>query len=284
MSSSERPLVSCLCVTEDRAAFLPWLLRGYDAQTYPHRELVVVDSSREPWDFPERADVRVVSMGHGSWIPAKRNRALEEARGEVVMWFDDDDWQHPERVERLVAVLARGAPYAGPAAGWFIDVRTLRCRRHVSRGCIFNGLAFQREVAASVRFDLGVRKASDTRYLRALARQHGPGRIVPWTLFAWLCHDSNISNPRRVRTFNQPLERLVSAVSEAAWGDSTPALQMLRDRLGHPEETFNAGDSSARRQRRRVRPRSRVVVLKPFGIGATVASRWARFGKVRNGP
>jgi glycosyltransferase involved in cell wall biosynthesis len=278
VSLPERPLVSCLCVTEDRAAFLPWLLRGYDAQTYPHRELVVVDSSREVWDLGGRPDIRVVSMDHGSWIPDKRNRALEEARGEIVMWFDDDDWQHPERLARLVAVLAKGAPYAGPATGWFIDVRTLRCHRHVSRGCVFNGLAFRREVAASVRFDVGVRKASDTRYLRALARRYGPGRIVNGTLFAWLCHENNISNPRRLRSFREPIQRLVNAVSESAWGDSTAALEALRERLGHPKEAVSTGDPIPQRSRRRVQPRPRVVVLKRFGIGATVAGRRARFG------
>ena len=39
--------VSCLCVTEGRAAFMPWLLWCFDRQTWPHREFVIIDSSLE---------------------------------------------------------------------------------------------------------------------------------------------------------------------------------------------------------------------------------------------
>ena len=91
--------------------------------------------------------------------------------------------------------------------------------------------------------------------------------------------DSFTPREEIVRTFNEPLERLVSAVSESAWGDSTTALQALRDRLGDPTETSNGKHPVTRWPRRRVRPRSRVVVLKPFGAGATAASRRARFGR-----
>src|SRR5207249_7253909 len=33
------PLVSCLCVTEDRPAFVDWLLWNFDKQDYANREL-----------------------------------------------------------------------------------------------------------------------------------------------------------------------------------------------------------------------------------------------------
>ncbi len=39
------PLISCLCVTEGRPAFLPWLCWGFERQTWPHKELLIVDSS-----------------------------------------------------------------------------------------------------------------------------------------------------------------------------------------------------------------------------------------------
>lgn len=47
---ASKPLVSCLCVTEDRAAFMPWLFWNYDRQSYARRELVIVDSSTIPFE------------------------------------------------------------------------------------------------------------------------------------------------------------------------------------------------------------------------------------------
>jgi hypothetical protein len=45
------PLVSCLCVTENRSAFIPWLAELRE-QDYQRRELVVVDSSDVPCELP----------------------------------------------------------------------------------------------------------------------------------------------------------------------------------------------------------------------------------------
>ena len=50
--------VSCLCVTENRPEFMDWMLWNYDRQTWPERELVVVDSSGAPFSSG-RDDVRV---------------------------------------------------------------------------------------------------------------------------------------------------------------------------------------------------------------------------------
>ena len=51
MTSSESlhgSLVSCLCVTESRPEFWPWLWWGFAKQDYEPRELAVIDSSPEP--------------------------------------------------------------------------------------------------------------------------------------------------------------------------------------------------------------------------------------------
>ncbi len=124
---SSEPLVSCLCVTEGRAAFMPWLLWCFDRQTWPHRELIVVDSSAQPLHLPGRNDVRVVAVPAGTGVACKRNRALREAGGELVAWFDDDDWQHPERLTLLVDALRAGAVYAGARRGWFVDLASRCC-------------------------------------------------------------------------------------------------------------------------------------------------------------
>src|SRR5512143_1746604 len=95
-------LVSCLCVTEGRAAFMPWLLWCFDRQIWPHRELVIIDSSSQPCQIGGRDDIRVVCVPQRTIVGKKRNLALAEACGDVVTWFDDDDWQHPNKLAWLV--------------------------------------------------------------------------------------------------------------------------------------------------------------------------------------
>ena len=62
-------------------------------------------------------DVRVISLPPGRRVGSKRNIALQESHGEIITWFDDDDWQHPHKLAWLVEALHNGVLYAG-ARGW----------------------------------------------------------------------------------------------------------------------------------------------------------------------
>ncbi len=229
------PLVSCLCVTEGRAAFMPWLLWSFDRQTWPHRELVIVDSSPHPFQS-SRPDVRVHQAAPGTNIPDKRNQALKHARGSIVAWFDDDDWQHPERLDRLVRALAGGAAMAGGTRSWFVDLHGHGCRSYDGeRAIIFNGAAFQRQLASSVPFDVARRRASDAVWMQAITARAGAGIVrvdsVPLTL--WLCHSQNISNPRTRGSYPIALDVLRQQIGEA-WKETDPQLERLRQTLPAP--------------------------------------------------
>lgn len=226
------PVVSCLCVTEGRAAFMPWLLWSYDRQSYPERELVIVDSSPEPW-HSERSDVRVLTAPLGTNIATKRNQALAAARGDIVAWFDDDDWQHPSRLEWLVRALETGPPIVGVSSAWFIDLGAARAERFQSGGrLLFNGAGFRTDVARSAAFDPRVQRGSDTLWLRGLAlRKHSARLIDPLVASMWLCHAGNISNPAERRRCVTPLEQVASSLEPHAWADTEHQLAALRARL-----------------------------------------------------
>lgn len=231
MSSS---LVSCLCVTEGRPAFMPWLLWNFDRQTYPKRELIIVDSSPEPL-VVDRPDVRVLRAPPGTNVPAKRNLALDACQGDMVAWFDDDDWQHPERLTKLVAALNDRYDYAGTSHAWFIDLHGTHCAPYYGHGAlIFNGAGFAGALARSVRFNEGVRKASDTVWLRDLGARRPRLALLEDRLTIWLCHDANISNSRGRRRFPSPLSTLKQALGEDAWADTDERLEALRDTLPAP--------------------------------------------------
>jgi len=253
-----RPLVSCLCVTEDRLAFMPWLLWNYDRQNWTERELVIVDSSVEPL-VVDREDVRVIRTHHRAGVAHKRNLALKHARGEIVTWFDDDDWQHPEKLERLARALRAGKPFAGSAESWFLDLNTLRCTRYRSSGrrILFNSAGFLTGEARQVAFPTHVKKASDTRWLAALQRRFGTtGEVLDQPLFFWLCHGGNLSNPATKRRFNRDFSALETGMDQAAWGGTSAALEGLKNRLRN-NSVMN--DRTARCNGRVVRERAPVV-------------------------
>ena len=230
----EQPLVSCLCVTEDRAAFLPWLLWGFDRQEWPCRELVIVDGSSGQVDVAERPDVRLVTVPSGSSIARKRNVALQAAAGELVVWVDDDDWQHPRRLAWLVEALRGGRAFAGSQAAWFVDLETSRCTpyRGGPRSVIFNSAGFRTDAVRAVAFREGVARGSDTHWMRSVEARHVGFEVIDRDdLFFWLSHARNISNPASRRHFPHRLDVLRSRVGTVAWGDTDDQLQALQSRL-----------------------------------------------------
>jgi glycosyltransferase involved in cell wall biosynthesis len=221
-------------VTEDRPAFLPWLLWNYLKQDYCPRELVIVDSSKEPAAMPDRAGVTIVRCPPGTGVARKRNIAVDATRGDVLTWFDDDDWQHPSKLSILVGALRTGRVLAGPSRSWFVDLRTGRARPHTAhRNVIFNGLAVRRAALDGVRFDEPRARAADTAWLASVRREtRSAPVVVPQVLTFWLCHRANISNPAKRYVFSHSIGAVQEAVGPVAWGDTDEALADLRHRLG----------------------------------------------------
>lgn len=232
--TADAPLVSCLCVTEDRAAFMPWLLWGYDRQSYTRRELVIVDSSTPPLAL-ERPDVRVISAPYGTNVPTKRNIAMAAARGDFFAWFDDDDWQHPDRLKLLVSRVGPEPELIGGRRSWFLDLHQSGCAlfEHPDQCVLFNSALFPRNVR-DVVFREDKRVASDSDWLKDLRRRGIRERILKEPLFFWLSHDQNISNPSSRRKFDRPSTDVVAAVGEKAWGETDARLAELRTRLSVP--------------------------------------------------
>ena len=101
------PLVSCIMPTADRRIFVPQAIRYFQRQTYPHRELVILDDGRQELAdlIPSDSRVRYVRMDHKATMGAKHNLACELARGEVIVHWDDDDWMADWRLSYQVEIL-----------------------------------------------------------------------------------------------------------------------------------------------------------------------------------
>lgn len=167
------PLVSCLMVTADRPALCRRAIRCYNRQTYPNRELVVVEDSTTDL-APVLADVPAGELVHRHVNPdrdlslgALRNLSLEAARGDLLTQWDDDDWYHRERVAHQVAALHDGYD-ACCLHGALMHVASPRMMQHPYIGYLPDGVpgTIMHRRNASIRYP-ELARAEDSVFLKA---------------------------------------------------------------------------------------------------------------------
>ena len=167
--------------TFHRPAFVRLAVEYFRRQTYPNLELVVVDdgvrSVRQL--IPNEPQFRYVKLARRLPLGTKRNVAVQNARGPIVVHWDDDDWYSPDRVALQVSpILQDRADVTGLGMHdvLFVDgMRLLRCspELHASmhHGPIFPGtLAYRRALWGRVPFR-PVRCGEDAIFLRELQAQ-----------------------------------------------------------------------------------------------------------------
>jgi glycosyltransferase involved in cell wall biosynthesis len=109
-AAPDAPLVSCIMPTFNRRAMVPLALQSFARQDYPRRELIVVDDGDDPVaDLVQGVDnVRYFRLAGRRAIGSKRNFACEQAQGDIIAHWDDDDWYSPERLRYQVAPVVAG--------------------------------------------------------------------------------------------------------------------------------------------------------------------------------
>jgi glycosyltransferase involved in cell wall biosynthesis len=106
-------LVSIITPTYNRPHLLLETLASIIRQSHPAWEALVVDdgdgSGLRAAQGLHEPRIRSFQNPRKGQVQA-RNHALEQARGEVIAWLDDDDWwEDPKHLERIVAILKNKA-------------------------------------------------------------------------------------------------------------------------------------------------------------------------------
>ncbi|HEX8114410.1 MAG TPA: glycosyltransferase, partial [Kofleriaceae bacterium] len=197
------PMISCIMPTADRRAFVPLGVRGFLAQDWPNRELIVVDDGRDAvGDLVAGVPgVRYLRLPGRASIGAKRNLACGEARGELIAHWDDDDWYAPGRLSWQAApILAGAADLTGlenrfilqlPVGEFWTTRRELRQRMFA--GDVIGGtMMFRRSLfAGGLRYP-EANIAEDAAFLReAIRRGHRLAQLDNPGLFVYVRHGRN---------------------------------------------------------------------------------------------
>lgn len=99
------PLITAIMPTRGRAQFVDRALECYHSQTWQNRELLILDDAEARSFRTPPQGVRYEVLQQRYQIGPKRNLCCSRAQGEIICFWDDDDWSAPERMERQVALL-----------------------------------------------------------------------------------------------------------------------------------------------------------------------------------
>lgn len=106
----QQPFISVITPTYNRRQFIPTLIEIYKNQTYSKdkMEWIILDDGSDRVEdlFIEAAkkipNIRYIYNSEKKTIGAKRNRLNEEAKGDIIVAMDDDDYYPPTKIASIV--------------------------------------------------------------------------------------------------------------------------------------------------------------------------------------
>jgi glycosyltransferase involved in cell wall biosynthesis len=248
------PLVSCLMVTRDRFELAQFSIRCFQRQSWPNRELIVLDGSADDrlrdWiaSLGDPALRWISSRGLNEPLGALRNRSIAAAHGDVFCIWDDDDLQHPVRLEVAVAAMAATrAPVCFLAREmlWMIGDRRIGVLARDPWPQEGTLMALR---SAGLRYP-ALERAEDTPAVRDLLLRHQGILVDAPELYVYAIHGNNTWDRGH-------LERLWSFTRDRSEGAGLAA-RLARLARAYPLEEYAAAVRD--RNARLARPLSRVA-------------------------
>ncbi len=164
---------------------------------------------------PDEKRIRYFYLGRDHrTIGTKRNFACERSRGDLIAHFDDDDWNHPDRVSFQVgALLAEGAEVCRLSQLSFFEINTKvawLCRTpallHPSlslglpAGCTF---LYRRDYWSSSPFP-DISLGEDMAFIAPDGRRDFSVLVPDYRLHVTMIHGSNTSDYSRKSSYWSP--------------------------------------------------------------------------------
>ena len=118
-----RGLVSIVTPTKGRQALHKFLYQSFQHQTYPQKELIILDTDEKVSPFFSQLNDTRVRYIHQPELKIPLGAKLEEliklAQGEFVARFDDDDYYGPQYLETMIDFMIREGADFVKLDGWF---------------------------------------------------------------------------------------------------------------------------------------------------------------------
>jgi glycosyltransferase involved in cell wall biosynthesis len=214
--SANRPFVSILTPTYNRRIFFPALLRCVDMQTYPKNRLewiILDDGTDSIQDIVTAAQkkypyIRYIRSDEKMLIGKKRNILNAEAKGDIIVAMDDDDYYPPERIAHAVHSLL-GHPKIELAGAskiymYFADNKEVYCIGPYNPNHCTNGtMAYKRSYALTHKYDETVSMGEEKSYLENYI--HPMVQLDPFKTMLVISHSMNTFDKRNLRTVDNKM-------------------------------------------------------------------------------
>jgi glycosyltransferase involved in cell wall biosynthesis len=208
-----RPFISVITPTYNRRKFFTATISCYLAQTWPHdrREWIILEDGHETVeDLVADAkqqnptlNVRYIRLPAKASIGAKRNRLNEEAKGDIIVAWDDDDYYSPERLAHIAHAFQSkpNVMLAGNSSmyTYFQDDKSIWMTLPIHQKHCTNGtLAYRRTYSKSHKYDETVTHAEEPSFLDNY--QHEMIQLDPRKSILVIAHKDNTYSKEGLRT------------------------------------------------------------------------------------
>ena len=171
--------VSVVTPTYNRRQFIPALIKIYANQTFPKdkMEWLILDDGFDKVEdlFVEAAktipNIRYIPLEDKLRIGAKRNYLNREARGNIIIAMDDDDYYPPQRIQSVINAFHK-YPKMNLAGSsemhlYYIDTHKIYTLGPYMANHATNGtMAWRKSYSDQHSYDENVTKAEETSFLQ----------------------------------------------------------------------------------------------------------------------
>lgn len=215
-----KPLVSLITPTYNRRRFIPTLLKIVEAQTYPkdRMEWVIVDDGQDSVEDLFTAastnkklpTIRYIRREEKMTLGEKRNLLNREAKGEILVALDDDDYYMPDRVTAAVHAL-QSKPQVDLAGAseiymYFSDVKEIwRFGPYAPNHATNGTMAWRKRYADTHTYDEAVSFAEEKSFLENY--RNPLIQLNPMKVMLVMSHSENTFDKSKIRDTSNPLAK-----------------------------------------------------------------------------
>lgn len=206
-----RPFVSVLTPTFNRRNFIPMAIALYKAQTYPkdRMEWVIIDDGTDKVAdlFAEAAktipNIKYIPLEEKLLIGQKRNLLNENAKGDIMVAMDDDDYYPPERVAHVVMKFTQNpkVQLAGSSEMYLYfrsDGAIVKAGPYNPNHCTNGTMAYRREYMLTHRYNETQTHAEEKSFLDDY--KNPMIQLDPFKTILVMCHADNTFDKNGLRT------------------------------------------------------------------------------------
>jgi len=209
----ERAFVSVLTPTYNRRKFIPYAIKCYEAQTYPkdRMEWIILDdgtdSVEDLFKNLKIPNLRYIRLDKKHLIGAKRNMLHKEAKGDIFVSMDDDDYYHPDRVRHVVIKFAQNPTIqlAGSSLLYIYysdNKKIYKLGPYGPNHCTNGTMAVRKQYANTHLYDETVTHAEEKSFLESY--KNPMIQLDPMKVMLVISHSQNTFDKKAIREQKSP--------------------------------------------------------------------------------